>query len=132
MTAPMKLEKSDDVADAQLADLRDEALAELGPEVRRRVHPRGGRALLPLVLEGAADDRRRQLVDVGGRVRDDEVLAAGLADDARVVAVLGDVRADRLPHRLEDRGRAGEVDAGEIGARERGVADLRAASRRPG
>ena len=71
-------------------------------------------------------------VDVGGRVRDDEVLAAGLADDARVVAVLLEVRGDRPPHAVEDRGRAGEVDAGELGARERRVADLRRPSRRRG
>ena len=34
--------------------------------------------------------------------------------------------SDRVPHRLEDRGRAGEVDPGELRARERGVADRRA------
>ena len=34
--------------------------------------------------------------------------------------------ADRLPHALEDAGRAGEVHAGEVLACERGVADLRA------
>ncbi len=56
-------------------------------------------------------------------MRDDEVLAAGLADDARVVAVARDVLADRLPHPVEDGGRAGEVDAGEVSARERRIAD---------
>ncbi len=34
--------------------------------------------------------------------------------------------ADRLPHPLEDGGRAGEVDAGEVGVREHRVADLAA------
>ena len=57
---------------------------------------------------------------------DDEVLAAGLTHDARVVAVVGDVRADRLPHALEHRRGTGEVHAREVGARQRGVADLRA------
>jgi hypothetical protein len=57
-------------------------------------------------------------------VSDDEVLAARLADDARIVAVVGDVVADRLPHRLEDGRRPGEVDAGEIAARKRGIPDL--------
>ncbi len=56
-------------------------------------------------------------------MRDDEVLAARLADDARIVAVVLDVGADGLPHPLEDGGRAGEVDAGEIGAGERRIAD---------
>jgi hypothetical protein len=56
-------------------------------------------------------------------VGDDEDLAARLADDARGVAVGVDVRADRVPHRVEDAGGAGEVDSGEIRAREGGVAD---------
>ena len=59
-------------------------------------------------------------------MRDDEVLAAGLADDARVVPIVRDVRADRLPHSLEDRGGAGEVHASEVRACQRGIPDLRA------
>src|SRR5919112_620612 len=83
--------------------------AERRPEVRRRVHSRRGRALLALVLERSANDRGRNGVDVRGRVRDDEVLAAGLADDARVVVVrrIRDVLPDRPPHPVEDTGRAG-------------------------
>ena len=57
---------------------------------------------------------------------DDEVLPAGLADDARVVAVRVDVAADVLPHRVEDGRRPGEVDPGQLGAGERCVADRRA------
>src|SRR6186997_2525874 len=53
---------------------------------------------------------------------EDEVLAARLADDARVVAVIRDVGPDRLPHRLEHRGRPSEMHAGELRARQRGVA----------
>ena len=97
--------------------------AHLRPEARGREDARGGGTLLALILEGAAEDRGRESLGVGARVRDDEVLAAGLADDAGVVAVAGDVLADRLPHPLEDRRRAGEVDAREVLARERGVAD---------
>ena len=48
---------------------------------------------------------------------DDEVLAAGLADDPRVAAVTADVAPDRAPDRLEDRGGAREVYARELGAR---------------
>ena len=55
---------------------------------------------------------------------DDEVLAAGLADDPRIVAVAAHVLGDRLPHAVEDAGRAREVDPGEVRARERRVADL--------
>ena len=53
----------------------------------------GRRALLPGVLERAADQRGPQHVDVGRGVGDDEVLAAGLADQPRVGPVAGDVRA---------------------------------------
>src|SRR6202008_730904 len=74
------------------------------------------------------DDGGGERVDVRGRVRDDEVLAAGLADYARVVAVGagGDVRADLLPHPVEHTGRAREVDAREVAVRKRRIADLRA------
>ena len=53
----------------------------------------------------------RSDVGVGGGVGDDEVLAAGLADDAGVGAVAGDVLADGAPQVLERRGGPGEVDA---------------------
>src|SRR5207302_9027444 len=114
-----------DVADLQLRDLGREALAHLRPDALRRVDPRGRGALLALVLEGTANDRGHERVDVGARMGDDEVLAARLPDDARIVAVALDVLADRLPHPLEDAGRAGEVDSGELLARERDVPDDR-------
>src|SRR5205814_4441237 len=95
-----------DVADLQSLDLVRQALAEIGPEVRGCVDARGGRALLALVLERAADDRSRDRLHVRGRVGDDEVLATRLADDARVVAVRVDVAAHGLPHRVEDARRA--------------------------
>src|SRR5258707_6216513 len=46
----------------------------------------------------------------------EEVLAAGLADEARIGPVAGDVGADRAPQVLESRGRAGEVDARDFPA----------------
>src|SRR5581483_7195735 len=94
-------------------------------EVRGREDPRRRRALLSLVLERAAHDGGRDGVDVRGRVRDDEVLAARLADDSRVVAVALEILRDRSPHAVEDGGRPGEVDAGEVARREHRVADLR-------
>ena len=132
MTAPTKFEKSATSPIFIVADLLGDLLAHLRPEARGHEDARRGGALLALVLEGAAEDRGRERLGVGARVRDDEVLAAGLADEPRVVAVARDVLADRLPHPLEDGGRAGEVDAREVLARERGIADRGAASRRRG
>src|SRR5690606_23575693 len=92
-----------------------ELLLETGvPDRRRDVRPGGRRALLALVLEGTAGERGPEDRRVGARVGDDEVLAAGLADQARVGAVLLDVLADRLPQVLEGPGRAGEVDARQV------------------
>ncbi len=47
-------------------------------------------------------------------MRDDEVLATGLADEARIVAVPVDVAADLPPQVLEGPGGAGEVDARQV------------------
>ena len=103
--------------------LGDELLGDLVPQARGHVDARGGRALLALVLEAAANHRGGQLPRVGGGVGDDEVLAARLAHDARVVAVRVDVRADLAPQMLEHGGRAGEVQPGEVRVLEDDVAD---------
>ena len=55
---------------------------------------------------------------------DDEVLAAGFADQARIRAVARDVLADLAPHPLEDFGAAGEVHAAELRRIQEQVADL--------
>ena len=101
------------VAHPDVADHRDDPLAHLGPERVGDVRAGRGAALLPLVLVGAPHHRHRERLDVGARVRDDEVLAAGLADDPGIARVAREVLADRLPETLEHRGGAGEVDAGE-------------------
>jgi hypothetical protein len=49
-----------------------------------------------------------------GRTHQVEVLAAGLADDARVRAQGVKVLRDVAPELLEDGGRAGEVERGEV------------------
>ena len=89
----------------------------------RDVGARGRRALLALVLERTAYQRRPQHRRVGRRVGDDEVLAAGLADEPGIAAVGGEVVGDALPELLEDPGRAGEVDAGELGVGEHDLGD---------
>ncbi len=111
------------IAHRQLADLGDELLLDPRPQRARDVGPRGRGAFLTLELERAADQRGDQRLHVGRLVGEDEVLAAGLADDARVVLVAVDVVADRLPHALEHLGGAGEVDAGQVGAGQHRVAD---------
>ena len=115
-----------DVAHGDPGHLGLEPRADLRPEVGRRVDARARRALLALVLESAPDDGRRHHVGIGRRVHEDEVLAAGLPHDPRVRAVAVDVVADRAPHAVEDRCGAREVDAGEVGMRDDGIADLAA------
>ena len=115
-----------DVAHLDLFHHRDGAIAHFGPERLRHVDAARRRALLPLVLEPAARDRDGELLRIGRRMRDDEVLAARFADDARIAAIAADVRADRLPHAVEDARAAGEVHAGEIRRVEQRVARSRA------
>lgn len=104
------------VADGQLLRLLDQASLEFGPDGRRHVEARGGAALLALVLERAADGVEDGVFNVGRRMDQVEVLAARLADDARVgfVSALGDAGAD-LPVQLAEDGRAaGVVERGEV------------------
>ena len=58
-------------------------------------------------------------------MRHDEVLAAGLADEAGVGVVAGDVGAHLAPQVLEHPGRTGEVDAGQAAVGEHHVGHLR-------
>ena len=112
-----------DVAHRKLAHLGDEPVPESGPQAARDEEARRGGALLSLVLERPADDRRRERVRIRARMGEDEVLAACLADDPRIVAIPLQAAGDRPPHAVEHRCRAREVDACEIRARERGVPD---------
>ena len=94
------------------------------PQAARHVGAGGGGALLALVLERPADHRRPQHVRVGRRVRQDEVLAAGLADQPRVGRVVRQVLPDLLPEVLERRRRAGEVDAGQVAVGQGDLGDV--------
>ena len=111
------------VALVDLAHHRDRPVAHLGPERVGDVRARGRRALLSLVLEGAAHERRRDGLRVGGGVHDDEVLAARLTDEPRIGAIAVDALADLAEERAEDRARAGEVHAGELGVIEADLGD---------
>ncbi|KAI3479488.1 hypothetical protein L1887_58446 [Cichorium endivia] len=112
-------------ADRDLGDLVEQLLLELAlPHGLGHVQARERRALLALVLEGGADGLGDGGVDVGRLVDHVEVLAAGLADEARVAAVLVEVVADLLPELAEDVGGAGEVEAGELAVVDGGADDL--------
>lgn len=67
-----------------------------------------------MVLERSANGLDGGGADVGRRVDELPVLAARFADDARVREVVVDVLRDVLPERLEDVGRAREVEAREV------------------
>src|SRR4051812_2154231 len=112
------------VAHHQRAGVVDDLVAESGPEAAGGIEARGGRAFLPLVTVGGADAGKRGGLDVRRRVDEDEALAAGLAHEARVAAVAGDVRAHRLPNALERWSRAGERNRGQGGMRECDGAEL--------
>ncbi len=118
-----------DVADLDGGDLVEHSLLQLRPEAVGDVGPAGGGALLALVLEGAAHQPGCQDVQVGRLVGEDEVLAAGLADDAGIGLILADVGSDGQPDGREDVGGAGEVHAAEIGVVEDRRADHRARPR---
>ncbi len=107
------------VAHGQRLNLGEEVVLGPVPERLRQVRAGGGRALLALVLERAADERGGYRGRVRARVHEHEVLAAGLAHHARVVPVPGDVLAHGPPQVLEGRGRPGEVDAGQVGVGQR-------------
>ncbi len=113
-----------DVAVADAAGQVGQLVAQSGvPDRARHVGAGGRRAFLALVFEGAASEGSGQRGRVGRGVHDDEVLAAGLPDDAGVAAVVVQVLADGAPQLLEGGGGAGEVQAGEAGVGQRDLAD---------
>ncbi|EMR00971.1 hypothetical protein ADICEAN_03899 [Cesiribacter andamanensis AMV16] len=85
------------------------------PEVGRDVGAGGCRALLPLVLKGAAADGSCQRFGIGRVVGHDKVLATGFAHDAGVALIAAYVFANGFPDGLEHAGAACKVDAGKIG-----------------
>lgn len=100
-----------------LVDLLDKDVLEatLGlPEGAGDVEASESRTLLALVLEGSTDSLDGGGADIGRRVNELPVLSTGLSDHAGVAEVLVHVLGDRLPERLEDVSRSGEVEAGEV------------------
>jgi hypothetical protein len=112
------------VTHPDILDHGHHAVSHCRPETVRYVCPGGGAALLPLVLVGSANHPDGERIHIGACVRQYEVLAPGLAHDARVTRVAVQVGSDLLPEALEHRGRAGEVDAGEPPVGEQDLAHL--------
>ena len=117
-----------DIADLDFLEHVADDTFHLRPEAGGHIGAGGCRAFLALELEGAAHDGCGHLGGVGRAVCEDEVLAAGFADNLRVGLVVGDIVADGLPEAVERAGGAGEVDTCEVGAGEGHLADERAAA----
>jgi hypothetical protein len=108
ITAPQKVRK-----------WADDAIAYVGPQRGRHVNTAAGGALLTLELEAAARDRNRESLGLGRRVGEDEVLSAGLADQTRIRPVVAGVGTDLVPHLVEHRRAASEMDARKLRRRQR-------------
>lgn len=87
-----------------------------GPERGRDIGAGGGAAFLALVFKGTADGVDDGVVDVGARVNQVEILAAGFANNARVafVSSLCDARCYFTVEATEDGGAARVVERGEF------------------
>lgn len=108
--APVLARSDLDLLDLGLHDVSPSGL----PQALGHVHPAEGGALLSRVLEPGPDRLEDGLLDVCALVDEVEVLASRLSDDARVGSVEVDVVGDLLPESLEDGGRSGEVESGEL------------------
>ena len=94
------------------------------PHRLRDVRARRRGALLALVFECAANQRRPQSVSVRRLVRHHKVLAPCLTHKSWVGPVAVDVLADLAPHVLENLSRAGEVDARQLAVMQHLLRDL--------
>lgn len=89
------------------------------------VDTRSGRALLALVLERATDGVVHSALDISCGVEEVEILAAGLSNDTRELAVglVGNTVANLAVERAEDVRRPNEVQTSEFTVRQSNVGD---------
>lgn len=113
-------------ADGDVLDTRLEGRQELLGAALGEVNTGGGRALLALVLESTTDGVVDGAGDIRGVVDEMEVLAAGLADHTRELAVglVGDALANLAVDATENVGRSDEVQASKVAVREGHAGDL--------
>src|ERR1039457_115354 len=107
---PHEVREVGGIAHGDRLGLAGERLPELPPEATGDAGAGGRRALLALVLEGAAEQAHQQSLRRGALVSEDKVLAPGLTDQPRVGAVGAEVAGDLAPEPPEGVGRAREVD----------------------
>ena len=121
----MKLRKSVTSPIGERLDLADEVVAASGTRATRGTYAREAAEHFCPWYSNAP--RMRAIRSTSGsalRVREHEVLAAGLADEPRVGPIAVDVLADRAATGgWNDAGRPGEVDAGQVGIGERDLGD---------
>jgi hypothetical protein len=101
ITAPMKFLKSRTSPTRTCDSSEGEPLLQRLPQRARHVGAARRRALLTLVFERTAHERHGQRCHVGRGMREDEVLAARLAHESRVLLVARDLRADLAPDVLK-------------------------------
>lgn len=113
-------------ADGDVLDTRLEGRQELLGAALGEVNTGGGRALLALVLESTTDGVVDGAGNIRGVVDEMEVLAAGLADHTRELAVglVGDALANLAVDATENVGRSDEVQASKVAVREGHAGDL--------
>ena len=117
------------IAHLHLAGIFLHNLQNCRPQTLGYIHTRCRRALLALELERAAECRGCHSLHIGRRMHEDEVLAAGLAHEARIAHVLAQILACLPPEAVERARAAGEMNAGEPLAGRCHLADERAAAR---
>lgn len=104
------------VANLQGRGLGDKNFLDDRPEGLGSVETGGSAALLALVLEGTPYRLLGSIFDVGGRMDKVEVLATGLANNARValVGAIGNTGGDLAIQATENLGTSSEVKSGKF------------------
>ena len=112
--------------DVDLLHFSDNLLGEVLGDGRGNVCARSGTALLALELESTTNGLDRGVADIRGLVNQVEVLATGLANNARVATVLAirHTLGDLAVQHTEDISASSEVKSSELAAVEDGASDL--------
>src|SRR5262249_19185143 len=113
--SPHEIPEIGNVANGERICGLDQLIFDPLPHTVRNVNARGSTALLPLILETAANDPCDQRIRLSTCMGENEVLATGFSDKSWIGLVLRDVLTDGTPHLLENGGRTGEMNSGKVG-----------------